>query len=162
MHEYAVDSIKQENIFCEALSMTQEAERLQEMTLVCFGIDVDEAEADPSAPDVSDGDECDDEIGVSGIDVCASRVRSAALAVVTESQRLQCEAERYAAQLLGSSTSNADEFEAASESRADGGGYEKVLEALELAREAEQLQGRLVRLLARILDPSDKGETHDG
>lgn len=160
MHEYAVDSVKQENIFCEALSMTQEAERLQEMTLSCFGIEVDEADVDP---DASDGEECDDEIGVSGIDVCVSRVQSAALAVVTESRRFQIQTERYAAQLLGSSTSGDDELEATPEDRAGvGGSYEKVLEALELAREAEQLQERLVRLLARILHPSDKDETHDG
>ena len=100
---------------------------------------------------------------ISGIDVCVSRVQSAALAVVTESRRLQIQTERYAAQLLGSSTSGDDELEATPEDHAGvGGSYEKVLEALELAREAEQLQERLVRLLARILDHSDKDETHDG
>ena len=151
MHEDAVDSVEKQRGYCEALSMTREAERLQEMTLIFYGIGSCDAEPG-NEPPVLDGTSIGEEEEVTVDDVAALRVQSAARAVGDEAARLQGETERYATELLAAApgVKGGEPTSERSRGRATEDGYGVVIEAMAVVSEAQRLQSLVERLLARI------------
>jgi hypothetical protein len=162
MQEYAVEPVQQPDDFCEAFSLTAEAEHLQEMTRLFFCEDADNEESDPDARDSMADAAVDVEATASGLDLGAAQVQSAARSVAEEAARLQADTEAYTAYLLaGAARARAGTVSAQPERAGEAGSDPVLLEALEVAKEAERLQHLVVRLLARLADLARRRETSD-
>jgi hypothetical protein len=188
MCRYAVDQVDEEYMDSEAQSLIREAERLEKMTRVLLGIDIEVDELKPislnSRREVEGNDEVDimdnaematvsldppkgeerDEEEDYGFDivVSAAQVQSASRSVVEEARRLQFETERYTMQLMQGALRDASKPAPAQKDRASDSYYYNVIqEALAVAIEAEQLQEIVVRLLADVIEPAVSGKTND-
>lgn len=187
MCSYAVDQVDEEYSDSEAESLIREAERLEKMTRVLSGIDIDLDELKPVSlnskrgvegndkDDILDHDEIatvsldplkgrerDEEDDAFDIVVCAAQVQSASRSVVEEARKLQFETERYTMQLMQWALRDASKSAPVQKDRASDSYYYNIIqEALAVAIEAEQLQEIVVRLLADVIEPGVSGKTND-